>query len=201
MKIELRKLLNNKMPQDSIKINIEYNTSQKEEVDNLIKYMNRYSKSIFLEDNYIIEEVLYSDIVCFYSENKNNYCKTMKKVYKTKSKLYEIEKMSTNFMRISKNCIVNIEHIKNFDISKTGSIIINLDDNTFKIVSKRKIKDVIYFLDERMLCMDNNKNSPLKLYKLGNFTRNAVEEFEENIVTKHNYLESVNPNLKNNKNT
>lgn len=57
MKIELRKLLNNKMPQDSIKINIEYNTSQKEEVDNLIKYINRYSKSIFLEDNYIIEEV------------------------------------------------------------------------------------------------------------------------------------------------
>lgn len=49
--------------------------------------------------------------------------------------------------------------------------------------------------------MDNNKNSPLKLYKLGNFTRNTVEEFEENIVTKHNYLESVNPNLKNNKNT
>ena len=66
MKIELRKLLNNKMPQDSIKINIEYNTSQKEEVDNLIKYMNRYSKSIFLEDNYIIQEELYSDILCFF---------------------------------------------------------------------------------------------------------------------------------------
>lgn len=47
----------------------------------------------------------------------------------------------------------------------------------------------------------SNKNFPLKLYKLGNFTRNAIEEFEENIVTKHNYLESVNPNLKNNKNT
>ena len=45
----------------------------------------------------------------------------------------------------------------------------------------------------------SNKNSPLKLYKLANFTRNTVEEFEENIVTKHNYLESVNANLKNNK--
>ena len=150
MKIELKKLLNNNIPQDSIKINIEYNAYQKEEVDNFIKYINKYSKSIFLEDNYIIEEVLYSDIVCFYSENKNNYCKTTRKVYKIKSKLYEIEKLGTNFMRISKNCIVNIEHIKNFDISRTGSIIINLDDNTFKIVSKRKIKDVIYFLDERM---------------------------------------------------
>ena len=47
----------------------------------------------------------------------------------------------------------------------------------------------------------SNKNSPLKLCKLANFTRNTVEEFEENIVTKHNYLESVNANLKNNKNT
>ena len=27
----------------------------------------------------------------------------------------------------------------------------------------------------------SNKNFPLKLYKLGNFTRNAIEEFEENI--------------------
>ena len=27
----------------------------------------------------------------------------------------------------------------------------------------------------------SNKNSPLKLYKLANFTRNTVEEFEENI--------------------
>ena len=47
----------------------------------------------------------------------------------------------------------------------------------------------------------SNKNSPLELYKLANFARNTVEEFEENIVTKHNYLESVNANLKNNKNT
>ena len=47
----------------------------------------------------------------------------------------------------------------------------------------------------------SNKNSPLKLYKLGNSTRNAIEEFEENIVTKHNYLESINANLINNKNT
>lgn len=45
--------------------------------------------------------------------------------------------------------------------------------------------------------MSNKKNSPINLYKLGHFTKNAVEEFEENIVSKHNYLESVNENLKN----
>lgn len=57
----------------------------------------------------------------------------------------------------------------------------------------------IIFIEERMIFMNNDKNSPLELYKLGNFTKNAVEQFEENIVTKHNYLESVDANLKNNR--
>ena len=40
----------------------------------------------------------------------------------------------------------------------------------------------------------SNKNSPLKLYKLANFTRNTVEEFEENIETLPNSVERVNAN-------
>ena len=54
-------------------------------------------------------------------------------------------------MLISKNCIINIDHIKNFDMSKTGKIKINLDNNTFRFVSKRRITDVLYFLEERMI--------------------------------------------------
>ena len=34
---------------------------------------------------------------------------------------------------------------------------------------------------------------------VGNFTKNAVENFEENIVSKKNYLEKVDENLKNKK--
>lgn len=64
--------------------------------------------------------------------------------------MYEIEKLSVNFFRISKNCIINIKHIENFDVSKTGQIKINLDDDTFQLVSRRKIKDVMDYLDERM---------------------------------------------------
>ena len=58
MKIELRKLLNSKMPQDSIKINIEYNTSQKEEVDNLIKYINRLSDFLYILARYSEDEII-----------------------------------------------------------------------------------------------------------------------------------------------
>lgn len=149
MKLELKEDYNSKLTQDFIKINIEYNTPKKE-VEKLIEYIENYNKTIFLDDNYILEKVLLKNIIYFYSEDKNNYCKTEKKIYKIKSKLYEIEKLSTDFIRISKNCIVNIEHIKNFDISKTGSIKINMDDNTYRIVSRRKIRDIIEFFDEKV---------------------------------------------------
>lgn len=43
----------------------------------------------------------------------------------------------------------------------------------------------------------NNINSGIDAYKIGHFTKNAIEEFEENIVNKHNFLEQVDENLKN----
>lgn len=149
MKLELVSSFNDKLPKKSIKISIEYNDS-KDEIKELIKYVEKFNESIFLKTNYILEEILLKDIICFYSENKNNYCQVKNKIYQIKSRLYEIEKLSTDFMRISKNCIVNINHIENFDVNKTGSIKINLDNGSFRIVSRRKIRDVIDFLDERM---------------------------------------------------
>ena len=41
-----------------------------------------------------------------------------------------------------------------------------------------------------------NKNS-ISLYQVGNFTKHAVKNFEENIVNQHNYLEKVQKNLSN----
>ena len=45
----------------------------------------------------------------------------------------------------------------------------------------------------------DKKITGLDMRNIGNFTKNAVENFEENIVNKHNYLEEVNANLKNKK--
>ena len=47
--------------------------------------------------------------------------------------------------------------------------------------------------------MSNNLhvNTPSDLARVGNFTKNAVESFENSIVKEHNYLEKVDKNLKN----
>ncbi|MBM6819943.1 hypothetical protein H6A19_11460 [Clostridium saudiense] len=49
--------------------------------------------------------------------------------------------------------------------------------------------------------MSNNINikTPVDLAKIGNFTKNAVETFENGIINEHNYLKKVNKNLKNKK--
>ncbi len=49
--------------------------------------------------------------------------------------------------------------------------------------------------------MSNNINikTPVDLAKIGNFTKNAIETFENGIINEHNYLEKVNKNLKNKK--
>lgn len=44
----------------------------------------------------------------------------------------------------------------------------------------------------------NLKNNSIPISKIGNFTKNAVESFEESIVNQHNYLEKVKNNLSNN---
>ena len=85
-------------------------------------------------------QILYRDIVKIYSDGKYNYCKTKENKYKIKGKLYELEELDDNFIRISKKCIVNIIHVKIFDIGETGKIIIRLDDDTEEIVSRRKMR-------------------------------------------------------------
>ena len=50
--------------------------------------------------------------------------------------------------------------------------------------------------------MDNKNanNSSINMARVGHFTKNAVENFEENIVNQTNYLEKVKSNSKNNVN-
>ena len=125
-----------------------------EKVSRLINYINEFEKQdkkALINNNNIMEEIEYKDIIYFYSDKKYNYCRTKDKVFKIKSKLYEVEKMDPNFIRISKGCIANSNHIKCFDISETGRIIVVFDDDSKEFVSRRKLKSIMEFLDERSI--------------------------------------------------
>lgn len=150
MKINIKKQMQDSLPKDVININIVYK-SKNTEVLQFIEYINKYRQSILVQKDFSIEEISYHDITFFFSKDKFNYCQTKNNVYKVKSKLYEIEKLSTDFIRISKNCIINIENVKSFNMSKTGNIQVNLDNGMSQKVSRRKIGDVLNYFDERMI--------------------------------------------------
>lgn len=125
------------------------------DVNKLIEYIeqfqNKTSRRIIVSSEGIIKEINIDDIICFYSDKKYNYCKTKEKSYKIKSKLYEIEKMDPNFLRISKTCIVNSKQIKFFNLNETGRIIVVFNDDSEEVVSRRKVKSIMEFLKERSI--------------------------------------------------
>ena len=135
--------INKNIEDKSININIE-SAKQDVQVDKLIDYINKY-------DNTIIGKVDNKLVKIQYSEIRYFFCKTKEKEYKVKSRLYELEKLDKDFIRVSKKYIVNFNHAKCFDMGIIGKIVIELDNNEFVTVSRRRIKDVIEYLDERSI--------------------------------------------------
>lgn len=92
-----------------------------------------------------------NDIYCFFSDEKYNYALTQSGTYRVRSTLYELEQNlnTDNWIRISNSCIINLNHIKCFDMGTVGSIVVILEDGTKKDVSKRRIKEILNLLKQR----------------------------------------------------
>lgn len=153
MKINIKK--NNALEDNEIILDIQHSENNKN-LKQLIDYINHYelnynNKVMVMDDDYSLLEIEYNDIIMFYSDKKNNYCITNNKRYRVKNRLYELENISVDFIRISKNCIVNIRHVKKFDISETGKIVVILDNDTEQIVSRRKTAEIMKYLESRRI--------------------------------------------------
>lgn len=130
-------------------------SKENEDVKNLIKYINNYEnyiakKALAYDENKVVE-IRYEEIICFFSDKKYNYCKTKDAVYRIKSKLYEIEELDANFIRISKCCVINITHVKYFDMRETGKIVVLFDDGSEEYVSRRKVGRILRYMKERSI--------------------------------------------------
>ena len=151
MKIHINKFTNKKLKKDEVNINIEV-AENNEQIENIIKYIKEFNqKETIVYDDYNMVQININDILYFFSEGNYNFCKTKNKEYRVKSKLYAIDKISNDFLRISKCCIINIKQVKSFDIGTNRRIIVRFNDNSEQFVSRRKIKEVMNYLDERMI--------------------------------------------------
>ncbi len=151
MDIHINKTENQNLNNDEFNINIETSKDNKN-IESLIEYIENFdNQKIFVYDDYNMIQINIDDIMYFYSDGNYNFCKTKNKKYRVKGKLYEIEKKSNNFLRISKGCIINIKQVKSFDIGQNRNVLVRFYDDSEQYVSRRKIKEVMNYLDERMI--------------------------------------------------
>lgn len=125
-------------------------TVQRLENELLSKSSNLIEQIIGMHGNDIfIINVL--DIIMFYSEDKNNFCKTKDGIYRIKEKMYYLEEMlpKNKFIRISNSAIANIDHVKCFNTSIIGKILVKFKDGSEENVSRRRTAEIMKFLKER----------------------------------------------------
>jgi len=117
----------------------------------LLSITSKSIKQIIAMKNNDIFLINIEDIIMFYSEEKNNYCKTKDGIFRIKEKLYYLEeKLSAkDFIRISNSAIININHVKCFNTSIIGKIIVKFKDGSEESVSKRRTAEIMKFLKDR----------------------------------------------------
>ncbi len=151
MKIKIKTNISSEYEEPILTINAPEMT---DEIKTVVDYVSKLgtvpSQIVANKDN----EIYFVDlekVICFFSEDKYNYIRTKDDVYRLKYKLYEIEEIfgGSDFIRISKSCIININQVKCFDTSILGTIIVKLKDDTQEKVSKRNVPQIMKILKER----------------------------------------------------
>lgn len=126
-----------------------YTNEITEEIQHIVQRLSNTQNKILTgikdEKIFLLEN---DEIYCFYSENKKIYAKTDKGNLWVKQKLYQLEEMfeGTSFVRISNSCIVNVNKIKNLEISFSGAIDIVFKNGEKEFVSRRYVSKIKKYL-------------------------------------------------------
>lgn len=91
-----------------------------------------------------IEVLEQEALIRIYANSGKVYAVTNKGEYTLRLRLYEIEERldSHKFVRISNSEIVNLKHVKNFDLSFTGTICVKLSNGTTTYASRRYVTKI-----------------------------------------------------------
>ena len=145
MNIKVRTEISNEYENIEVIINTSKLTADVQKIIELIQNLDTSLDKIIASKGNDIFILNTKDIVCFYSEEKSNYCRTTKGVFKVRETLYELEeKLSSNdFIRISNSCIININHVECFNTGIIGTIIVKFKDGNIEYVSRRRVSKVM----------------------------------------------------------
>ena len=152
MDIKVTTNISNKFKDIEVCINAPERNEEVQRLENelLIKVSKNIQSVIGMQNNDIFL-INVNDIIVFYGEDKNIFCRTKEGSYRVKEKMYYLEENlpSKDFIIISNSAIININQVKCFNTSIIGKIIVKFKDGTEENVSKRKTSEIMKFLKER----------------------------------------------------
>lgn len=138
MKVTIK--YNDTLSEDELIIQANSQLQDLSDITNIIE--QKYSPNIFKgKKNEQIHLIRQQDIVCFRIENKVLYFYTTKEKYSLNDRLYSVkEKLTLNFLQISKSEIINIDYISYLQLNRNGIIEINFKNDDFTYSSRRYLK-------------------------------------------------------------
>ena len=126
-----------------------FTASMTEEVNGLVQKLseNNHRMIVGSKDGRV-EIIEQNDLLKIYAGNGKVFAATDNGEYTLRLRLYEVEERlnPAQFVRISNSEIVNLKKVKNFDLSFTGTICVELINGTSLYVSRRyvnKIKKIL----------------------------------------------------------
>ncbi len=116
-----------------------------EEVNNLVQKISENNPQIISgSKDGRIEILEQNDLYKIYAGNGKVFAAADNGEYILRLRLYEIEERlnPSQFVRISNSEIINLKKVKNFDLSFTGTICVELMNGTTTYVSRRYVQKI-----------------------------------------------------------
>lgn len=116
-----------------------------EKVNNLVQKLSEKNPRIISgSKNGRIEVLEQNDLFKIYADSGRVFAATNHGEYMLRLRLYEIEERlnPSQFVRISNSEIINLKKVKNFDLSFTGTICVELMNGTTTYVSRRYVQKI-----------------------------------------------------------
>lgn len=90
-----------------------------------------------------IRKLVLAQVCCFIIENNKVYAMAGKDKLQIKLRFYQLEEMlDSRFIKINQSCIANINEIRKFDTSITGTLKVIFKNGYSDYVSRRNIRTV-----------------------------------------------------------
>lgn len=112
-------------------------------VKSIESLVERCEKNFVAYGDGCVRKIRADEVYCFVSCGGKVCALTENEKLLLKERLYQIEeKLGNNFVKINQSCIGNINSIKSFDVSVSGTLKVIFKNGYTDYVSRRQIKNV-----------------------------------------------------------